>query len=132
MDKKIRICKVCGNDYSYCPHCSYDTKEPSWKFLVDTENCYTIFQTLSNYSCKTISKDEAKKVLEKANLSNILDDISKQVDEVLDRKVAVKETAEENIIKEEIAESTKAKDSYKTVERQTVKQDYKKNYNSKR
>lgn len=69
MDTKTRICSVCGKNYKYCPKCREFESLPTWMFAFCSENCKSIYNTTSNYEDGIISADDAKKSLEKLDLS---------------------------------------------------------------
>lgn len=64
-----RICLTCGKAYEYCGSCPTSLNLPVWKNLFDTENCKTIFETVSDYAQKVIGKDVAKKKLSKCDIT---------------------------------------------------------------
>jgi hypothetical protein len=64
MARGQRKCIVCGSDYTYCPRCGNGNAEETWRYLYDTELCNSVFDILSSYSFKHISKDEAREKLE--------------------------------------------------------------------
>ena len=78
-----RICLTCGKAYEYCGSCPSSLNLPVSKNLFDTENCKTVFKTVSDYAQNVITKDVAKKKLSncdtslkyKANIQKYLDDI---------------------------------------------------------
>lgn len=65
-----RICKVCGTEYDYCPGCPRYKGEPHWKISFDCENCKSIFDTLVKQSTGKITSREAKRALNRLDLSN--------------------------------------------------------------
>ena len=64
-----RKCIVCGKEYSYCRSCPKDAKKETWYALYDNENCKNISQALTDYNFNRITKEEAKELLSKCNLS---------------------------------------------------------------
>ena len=64
-----RICLTCGKAYEYCGSCPSSLNLPVWKNLFDTENCKTVFETVSDYAQKVITKESAKEKLSKCDLS---------------------------------------------------------------
>ena len=64
-----RTCLVCGTDYEYCSSCRNGLNQPVWRNIFDTENCKMIFATVSDYAQKVITKEAAKKALDKCDLS---------------------------------------------------------------
>lgn len=73
MTKKgLRMCCVCHEEYSFCPVCnSEDRLKPTWHFAYCSENCKNIYTVTSDYEDKKISADDAKKQLNKLDLSHI-------------------------------------------------------------
>lgn len=69
MVSKERICSVCKNSYKYCPSCKEDAKKPTWLFAFCSENCRSIYNITSAFEDKQITDIEAKKTLEKLDLS---------------------------------------------------------------
>jgi hypothetical protein len=114
-------CIVCGKKYHLCIACerSKATWKP-WKMVADTENCYEIYKVLNDYNFNKISKEEARKLLEKLDLKdvNTFKEKSKnKIKEIMKRKKAPKiekiiEAEKiieiENIIQEEKVEASVA------------------------
>lgn len=65
-----RICLTCGKAYEYCSSCPNSLNLPVWKNLFDTENCKTVFETVSDYAQEVITKESAKSKLSKCDISN--------------------------------------------------------------
>ena len=59
-----RVCKVCGNIYSYCPQCKEDFYKPTWYFMFCSETCKNIFEILSACEVGNLSLEETKLKLE--------------------------------------------------------------------
>lgn len=64
-----RICLTCGKLYEYCGSCPSSLNLPVWKNLFDTENCKTVFETVSDYAQNAITKELAKTRLSKCDIS---------------------------------------------------------------
>lgn len=65
-------CIICGKEYHLCIGCDRTkTNWKSWKMITDTENCYNIYKVLNDYGYNKISKDEARELLKKLDLSDI-------------------------------------------------------------
>lgn len=89
MDAKLRTCSVCRKTYKYCPKCREYESLPTWMFAFCSENCKNIYATTSDYEDRHITADEAKKQLDKFDLSmidnfgtsyqNTINDINKKV-----------------------------------------------------
>ena len=87
-----RICLACGKAYEYCSSCPSSLNLPVWKNIFDTENCKTVFETVSDYAQNAITKETAKYKLSKCNTSvsfnkqiqGYVDEISKEDAEAID------------------------------------------------
>lgn len=79
-----RICLTCGKAYEYCGSCPSSLNLPVWKNLFDTEDCKTVFETVSDYAQKVITKDVAKKKLSNCNTSiKYKENIQKYLDDII-------------------------------------------------
>lgn len=72
MGRRNRSCYLCGESYQYCPTCSQDRTKPAWMAEFHSENCKNIFDICTRFNMKMFTKDEAKKAIEKCDLSNKL------------------------------------------------------------
>lgn len=87
-----RVCKTCGKKYFYCSNCDKSINDPQWKLMWHDENCKNIFEIVSAYVQRQISKDVAKKKLERCYLKELYsfkDNIRIIVEEIIaeDKKV---------------------------------------------
>lgn len=90
-----RICLTCGKSYEYCGSCPSSLNLPVWKNLFDTDNCKTVFETVSDYAQKAITKESAKTRLSKCDVSGVFNsNIQKLVDEINKEDVKTTETKE--------------------------------------
>lgn len=72
MTKKgLRTCCVCHKEYSFCLCNPEDRNKPTWYFAYCSENCKDIYAATSDYENGNISADDAKKQLDKLDLSQI-------------------------------------------------------------
>lgn len=73
MNKRgLRTCCVCRKDHLFCPQCRpEDRNKPTWYFAYCSENCKDIYAATSDYENGNISADDAKKQLDKLDLSQI-------------------------------------------------------------
>nr|DAN73446.1 MAG TPA: DNA gyrase inhibitor [Caudoviricetes sp.] len=71
MDAKLRTCSVCRKTYKYCLKCREYESLPTWMFAFCSENCKDIYNITSDYEDKRVTADEAKKQLDKLDLSRI-------------------------------------------------------------
>lgn len=68
MSTGARICYLCGNSYHYCPNCDKDKEKPKWLFTFCSDNCHSIFETLTHQTVGHLSNDEAKETLDHLNI----------------------------------------------------------------
>ena len=79
-----RKCIVCGSSYSYCRTCPKDAQKETWYALYDNENCKNISQALTDYNFNKITKEDAKDILSKCDLSiNLMDYYRNTLDVVM-------------------------------------------------
>lgn len=69
MAKNNRVCKVCGESYTFCPNCAGVSATEKYKTMFCSKNCRDIFHTLSRYSVKDVNKYEAKEILSSLDMS---------------------------------------------------------------
>ena len=69
-----RICLTCGKPYAYCGSCQSSLNLPVWKNIFDTENCKTVFETVSDYAQNAITKEAARIRLSKCDVSGVFKD----------------------------------------------------------
>ena len=70
MAKVNKSCRVCTTEYSYCPSCDY--KEPGYKQIVCSENCYNIWNTLSRKGVGLATTQETLDALENIPMPSTL------------------------------------------------------------
>ena len=71
MAKLNRECIICRHRYSFCPTCAADANKPTWMTIFCGENCKDIYTTLDGYRDNRLSKEDAKEILNKLDLSPI-------------------------------------------------------------
>ena len=65
-------CVICGQKYHLCVACERKKSTwKSWRMFVDKENCYNIYKVLNDYHFNKITKDEARELLLKLDLSGL-------------------------------------------------------------
>ena len=67
--KSKRICKCCGKEYEYCPHCGSKSDE-LWKHLTDTKECLAVFNIVAAYNVGRANAAQVKKVLKENNITD--------------------------------------------------------------
>lgn len=93
-----RICLTCGKPYEYCGSCPSSLNLPVWKNIFDTENCKTVFETVSDYAQNAITKESAKVRLSKCDVSGVFkDNIKNLIDDIIDKDIKNIETKENEI-----------------------------------
>ena len=84
--KNNRTCKVCGEQYYFCPTCAKAPVSEKYKTMFCSKNCYDIFYTLSRLAVGTINKSEAKEIFYSLDLSKqnkFSESIKNDVDEIM-------------------------------------------------
>lgn len=87
---KNATCIICGKKYHLCIACER-TKSTwkHWKMISDSENCYKIYKIVNDYNFNKITKDEAKKMIEKCDLTEletIKENVKKVIKEIMEEK----------------------------------------------
>ena len=98
MIKDNKTCILCGKKYSFCNRCEEYDHLPRWMAIYCSENCKKIFDAISAYNMKLISKQEAANILKKCDLSKkeeFKESCQRYIDEILDIK---KESAQEPVV----------------------------------
>lgn len=69
--RKNRKCICCSTQYCYCPDCGgVDRLKPSWYSEFCGEDCKDLWMAATRFNMKTISKEEAKKIILALNLKD--------------------------------------------------------------
>lgn len=69
---KNRKCLACSTSYSYCPDCSRaDKLAPTWKAQFCSEDCMSLWMTLTRYNMSRLTKSEAKEIISALTLKPI-------------------------------------------------------------
>ena len=92
MSQVNRTCKTCGKQYFYCTNCDKTLNSPQWMLMWHDENCKKVFETVSDYAQKRISKEDAKSKIEACNLKvyyTFKEIIRNYIDEILAEDVVV-------------------------------------------
>lgn len=135
--KNNKKCILCGKIYSYCSRCSEYDDLPRWMEIYCGSNCRAIFNTLTEYCCKSINADEAAKRLEECDLSDFEkyhEQNKNLINEIKNDGIKIDEgnTTSTNEIKEatddEVASFTTTDDNKKTVSNSSQSTN---NYNNK-
>lgn len=84
MAKVNRICKTCEKSYSYCGNCGNKNSNPAWMSTWCSENCKKVFQICSNYKQGVITREAAKKRLEKECNMRLKYTFKKSIRDIID------------------------------------------------
>lgn len=126
MERKLRICCVCGTQYKYCPKCNEDKDKPHWMFVYHEENCKNIYDVMTKYEWGQINANEAATELEKLDLSK-LDSFGESYRNTLNKimsnvsKTIVEEAIMEEAISEEVIKKTEGNEKNETPKRRKNK-----------
>lgn len=130
MNKRgLRTCCVCRREHLFCPQCRpEDRNKPTWYFAYCSENCKDIYTVTSDYEDKKISADDAKKQLDKLDLSqiaNLGESYQKAIMKINEETKPVEQTDEvletETIISDDTQEQKPEKVSEKYYRKSKVK-----------
>lgn len=130
MNKRgLRTCCVCRREHLFCPQCRpEDRNKPTWYFAYCSENCKDIYTVTSDYEDKKISAEEAKKRLDKLDLSQIAnfgESYQKAIMKINEETKPVEKADEvletETIISDDIQEQKPEKVSEKYYRKSKVK-----------
>ncbi len=89
MKKNNKTCICCGKVYTYCNSCPQYYNEPTWKAIFHDANCKDIFMAVSDYLGQEKTKDEARAILDKCDLSgkdHFNQKIKDTIDEIMNSK----------------------------------------------
>lgn len=85
--EKGRTCLICGKKYKFCRSCT--GKEPAWRTLFDSDNCYAIYDAISN-----VKIDKLKSL----DLSEATEEVREQIKEMIaQREPKVEEKTEKAV-----------------------------------
>ena len=132
---KERTCFMCGTQYEWCNTChDFDATE-TWKYLYHDKKCLEVSRIWYSYRGGEISKDEAKKRMDKypETIAAILEYTSVPANEIKNiYSVPEKEPIENNKLETDIVEEQPVEE--KSVEEKNInisRKSYAKRYNKK-
>lgn len=107
MAKNNRVCKVCNEEYYFCPTCSRVPSTEKYRIMFCSKNCRDIFDTLSRYTMKCIDKNETKEILSSLDLSKqsqFSDKVKIDINEIIgtNKKSFKKKMIEEPVVVETV------------------------------
>lgn len=71
VKKNNKKCILCGKTYTYCNRCEEFDHLPRWMEIYCSDNCRTIFNTLTEYSAKNITAKEAAERMKDCDMSDV-------------------------------------------------------------
>ena len=102
-EAKKATCSICGKKYDLCLSCRKELSVRPWKEVADTENCYKIYMCLLQFNNGYLSKEDAKKQLERINYNHeeLLDNVKENIKTIIlnpnpSKKVVEKKTTNMN------------------------------------
>lgn len=110
QNKENTTCIVCGKKYHLCIACERNkaTWKP-WKTIVDSENCYNIYKVVNDYNFNKITKNEARALLEKLDLTEMhtfKEHIRQKINEIMRKPKKVKPVVVEETTVDIVEEPT--------------------------
>lgn len=69
MSKKKSTCCICGSEYEVCHFCPEVANFTPWRRICDTSKHYQIYLVLSEYNGKVLNRMDARKQLERLNVT---------------------------------------------------------------
>lgn len=110
--KNNRKCICCEKEYSYCPNCNDFAHLPSWMTIYHDSNCKEICDAIKSYGFNYITKEQAKDLLDKCDLTNkkmFKQSIQNKIDEIYTE-------TNTNIMEDiKIKEAASLKDEFETI-----------------
>lgn len=102
-ESKKATCSICGKKYDLCLSCRKELSIKPWKEVADTESCYKLYMCLLQFNNGYISKDEAKKQIEKINynIDDLRDSVKESINSILSSPKTTKKIVEKEINKYE-------------------------------
>lgn len=116
MANNSKKCEICNTSYKYCNNCGEYKDYPRWMFLFHDENCKNIWSAINAYRAKEKTAYEAKKELEKLDLSNkenFKEVYKKYIDEIFDTAVEPEPVKEKKVYNNSESKYNGSKKSYK-------------------
>ena len=71
MQKPNRKCLACGKEYYFCLACNkrHSNSAPAWHVDFCDETCKTVFETISDYNCGSLTKEEVAEKIKDCDLN---------------------------------------------------------------
>ena len=129
LDRKCIVCPD-KHHYKYCNNCAGYSSIETWRFIFCSENCREIYKIASDFVNGSLTGSEAKKALEKFDLSDLefYHPIIKQnITDILASEVKISENA---IMEEIVAVNPALLDEDKVRENKTTTVSYNTRNNS--
>ncbi len=97
MVNELSRCIVCGKEYKTCFNCAEKLKMQPWTTVCDTQNCYKVHIIVHDFNYGYITKEDAKKKLEKVEyvFADLKEDVQKVVGQITGEEVEKTEEVKE-------------------------------------
>ena len=95
-ESKKATCSICGAKYDLCLSCRKELAVKPWKEVADTENCYKLYMCLLQFNNGYLSKEDAKKQLERIdyNIDELRDNVKENINKIISAPTSSKKTLE--------------------------------------
>lgn len=119
VKKNNKKCILCGNTYTYCSRCEEFDHLPRWMEIYCSDNCRTIFNTLTEYNANNITAKEAAEKIKDCDMSNVdhFHEFNKNLIEEIQKENSKNIPFEEN----EVVESTSENEEIEIETRKPVR-----------
>lgn len=97
VEKNNATCSICGKGYHMCLSCKDEMKSKPWKLHTCSSEHYKIFSIVKGYSFGVYNKSEAKKRLQKVDLSDfdsLRENIKNIINEIMEPSKKTKASVE--------------------------------------
>ena len=121
-------CILCGKTYTYCSRCEEFDHLPRWMEIYCSDNCRTIFNTLTEYNAENITAREAAERMKDCDMSDVskfhevnqkmIAKIQKETADIKLQKISEKDIVEpDSVVDEENSEEIETRKPVRTRKR---------------
>lgn len=85
------VCDICGSKYHVCMTCKSTKTLKPWRTITDTIDCYKIYMVIHDYKNGTLTKENARKMLDECTLpKSFQPHIKVIIDEIMSTEKKIK------------------------------------------
>lgn len=128
VKKNNKKCILCGKTYTYCSRCEEFDHLPRWMEIYCSDNCRTIFNTLTEYNAENITAREAAERMKDCDMSDVskfhevnqkmIAKIQKETADIKLQKISEKDIVEtDSVVDEENSEEIETRKPVRTKKR---------------